>query len=124
VTDEPLDITVIPFEFPSPAMALKALADLDRWSDKGDRDLSAYRLQAEDGVGRIVVVVVATVTGHVEPVIRRLRRGGGTFREIPEADKEVLVKRHVDAAMQGLDARRSYEVPLPLSGLEADPDMN
>lgn len=124
MNEEPLEITVIPFEFPSERAALAAFEDLDRWIRRGPRELSAYRVAAGDGKHRIVVAVVETASGHVRPVVGRFRRAGGTFRDIPEPDKRALIERTINASAQGLDARRSYEIALPLRGMSSDPGLN
>lgn len=123
MTDEVLAMTVVPFEFPTADLALKALKDLERWMDRGQRDGSWYRLQGEDGQGTIVVAVVLTESGHAEPIVRRLRRGGGTFHDIPESEKLALVERTAQAGSEGLSGSRSYKIGLPL-GMDNDPDLN
>lgn len=124
--EEPFRITVIPVEYPSESAARRAYEDLDRWLRKGDRDASAYLLGDTQGRDerRILVAVVADETGHAKPIERRLLRSGGELRDIPEADKRVLVERTIDAGAQGLTGRRSYEIAMPLRGMGGDPEHN
>jgi hypothetical protein len=123
MSEEPIDISVIAAKFPNEKAALDAFEDLDRWIHRGKREASAYRLGDGDS-RRTVAAVVETVSGHAEPIARRLQRRGGTLCELPEPDTNALVERTMNAAEQGLQARRSYEVALPLSGATSDPDMN
>lgn len=122
--DEPLRISVIAAEFPTASAAEAAYKNLDTWIFRGERDASAYRLSDETGTARLVVAVVLTDSGHAEPIARRLKRRGGTLRDIPEPDKRALIERTIEAGSQGLVGRRSYEIALPLSGAQQNPDLN
>ena len=124
MADERLDISVIPFEFPSGSAARKAFQGLDRWLRHGDHDdVSAYRLADADGVARIIVAITAEL-GHVAPIIRRLHRAGGTWHDLPQSDERGLLKRTSSVGMQGRDAGRSYKDRHVVAGTAASPDRN
>jgi len=91
-----VDISLVAAEFTSATRARKAFDDLGRWSQEPARQMvSVYRL-AEHGVASIIVAVMPSASGLVDPITRRLERRGGRLRNIPEADKLFLVKRFLD----------------------------
>jgi len=70
-----------------------------------------------------VVAVVLTETGHKFPIVRRLKRSGGTLRNLPVKAKEELVERAL-VAMEGRLSVRQHGMNLPIDAPSFDPTSN
>jgi hypothetical protein len=114
---EPSDIKMVIAEFATAKLAEKAFEDLTRWSQKPGKDrsgFSAWRLGAEDGQPRIVAAAVIVMSGLSDPIIGRLKRRGGTLRDLPETLKAELAGRMLRRAQEGSSGvRRGLQDPPP-----------
>jgi hypothetical protein len=107
---EPSDIKIIVAEFATEKLAVKAFEDLTRWSQKPGKNrsgFSAWRIpRPEDGESRIVAAAVIVLSGLGDPIISRLKRRGGTLRDLPAPLKVELADRMLREAERGTSGVR------------------
>lgn len=107
------------FRFASASAAKAAVDDLQKWVDRRDKDLSAYRLAHRQDT----VAICSIVLQNVEAAGKRLRRRNGEPIQLPDEEVHALIDRTINAGLRGVSGRREYELALPF-GSPGDPSLN